>query len=257
MNDEKSVERSLRKADFWTSIVLFALGVAMFIGATTFPMTDSYGGVQNVWYVSPALFPLIIATALVILSLVLFANAIVTVGVRDAVADIGRLSYRLSERDVRLVMVIALIGAYVYALVPRVDFFLATALFLQAFIGSFYPERSDMMKVHAAPFLAFSVLVGVLALVGPTREPETLFAGVIDAAALGLFVIVAFVALRRLAGPTQPDRRRVRIGLVVSVVVPLILCPVFKYLLLVPLPMEGLVTGAMDSLRYALRTLTG
>jgi hypothetical protein len=44
---------------------------------------------------------------------------------------------------------------------------------------------------------------------------------------------------------------------VVSVVVPLILCPVFKYLLLVPLPMEGLVTGAMDSLRYALRTLTG
>jgi hypothetical protein len=220
-------------------------------------MTDSYGGVQNVWYVSPALFPLIIATALVILSLVLFANAILTVGVRDAVADIGRLSYRFSERDVRLVMVIALIGAYVYALVPRVDFFLATALFLQAFIGSFYPERSDMMKVHAAPFLAFSVLVGVLALVGPTREPETLFAGVIDAAALGLFVIVAFVGLRRLAGPTQPDRRRVRIGLVVSVVVPLILCPVFKYLLLVPLPMEGLVTGAMDSLRYALRTLTG
>ena len=206
---------------------------------------------------SPALFPLIIATALVILSLVLFANAIVTVGVRDAVADIGRLSYRLSERDVRLVMVIALIGAYVYALVPRVDFFLATALFLQAFIGSFYPERSDMMKVHAAPFLAFSVLVGVLALVGPTREPETLFAGVIDAAALGLFVIVAFVALRRLAGRQQPDRRRVRTTLVVSVVVPLILCPVFKYLLLVPLPMEGLVTGAMDSLRYALRTLTG
>ena len=252
--------KSLRKADFWTSIVLFALGVAMFIGATTFPMTDSYGGVQNVWYVSPALFPLIIATALVILSLVLFANAILTVGVRDAIACIGGLSYRLSERDVRLVMVIALISAYVYALVPRVDFFLATALFLQAFIGSFYPERSDMMKVHAAPFLAFSVLVGVLALVGPTREPETVFAGVIDAAALGLFVIVAIVAivaLRRLAGPQQPDRRRVRIGLIVSVVVPLILCPVFKYLLLVPLPMEGMVTGAMDSIRYALRTLTG
>ena len=70
--------KSLRKADFWTSIVLFALGVAMFIGATTFPMTDSYGGVQNVWYVSPALFPMIIASTLVILSLVLFANAIMT-----------------------------------------------------------------------------------------------------------------------------------------------------------------------------------
>ena len=50
----------LRKADFWTSILLFALGVAMIGGATTFPMKDSYGGVQNVWYVSPALFPLLV-----------------------------------------------------------------------------------------------------------------------------------------------------------------------------------------------------
>ena len=97
----------------------------------------------------------------------------------------------------------------------------------------------------------------LLALVGVTHQPETLFANVVDATALALFVIVAIVALRRLAGPQKPDRRRVRTTLIVSLVVPLILCPAFKYLLLVPLPMEGLVTRAMDSLRYALRTLTG
>ncbi|WP_299438156.1 hypothetical protein [uncultured Rhodospira sp.] len=44
--------RALRKADLWTGLGLAALALAMLAVTATFPMTGSYGGVKNVWYVS-------------------------------------------------------------------------------------------------------------------------------------------------------------------------------------------------------------
>lgn len=101
----------LRKADFWTIILLFVLGVAIIGGATSFPMTESYGGVQSVWYVSLALCPLLVAGALVVLCVVLFVNTLATGSVRRALAGLGKRSGRIAERDIRLVAIVALIAA--------------------------------------------------------------------------------------------------------------------------------------------------
>ena len=58
----------LRKADFWTSLVLLALAAGMLVETLTYPLEGSYAGVRNAWYVSPALLPLIVALTLIVLS---------------------------------------------------------------------------------------------------------------------------------------------------------------------------------------------
>lgn len=248
---------SLRRADFWTSILLFALGVAMIGGATTFPMTDSYGGVQNVWYVSPALFPLLVAVALVLLSVVLFVNAIVSGGAHQALAGLVQKAGRIQERDFRLIAIVALIAAYVYGLIPRMDFFVATVLFLQAFVVAFYVDRPVLAKVHVVAFCAIALIMGALAALGVTHTRGSDTALLIDVAAIAVFaVLAAYSYAVVIIGREHPDdRRRLKIALTISVAVPLVLCPTFKYLLLVPLPVEGIVIEAMDHLSYALRVL--
>ncbi len=251
----------LRKADFWTSIVLFGLGAAMIAEATTFPMQDSYGGVQNVWYVSPALFPLLVAGALVVLSVVLFVNAIVTGGARQALAALGQGIGTISERDFRLIAIVALIAAYVYGLIPRMDFLVATVLFLQAFVVAFYVDRPALAKIHVVAFCAVSFVMGVLAIFGVSHIRGSDSALLIDVAGIAVLAALAayayanvFIGQERHEERLE-DRRRLRIALTISVVVPLVLCPTFKYFLLVPLPVEGLVIEAMDHLNYALRAL--
>lgn len=250
---------SLRKADFWTSILLFAVGAAMIGGAITFPMTDSYGGVQNVWYVSPALFPLLVAVALVLLSVVLFANAIATGGAHRAIMDFPGAARRIAERDLRLIAIVALIAGYVYGLIPRMDFFIATILFLQAFVVAFYVDRPMLSKVHVAAFCAISLAMGVLAAMGVTHARGSHAALLIDVAGVAVFAVLAAYAYARviIGREVSDDRRRLRIALTISILVPLVLCPTFKYLLLVPLPIEGAVIEAMDNLHYALRGLAG
>ena len=80
----------MRKADFWTSLVFFGLAMAMIGSAMTMPLKESFAGVQNVWYVSPALLPLMIAGGLLVLATALLRNAIRTGGARAALASLGR-----------------------------------------------------------------------------------------------------------------------------------------------------------------------
>jgi hypothetical protein len=70
----------LRKADFFSSLPIILFGLFVCSQAFRMPMKDSWGGVQNVWYVSPALFPLIIGTVLVALGLLLLSTVVRQLG---------------------------------------------------------------------------------------------------------------------------------------------------------------------------------
>ena len=56
--------RALARANFKVGLVLLIICAVFFVHTLSFPMTGSYGGVENQWYVSPALFPLILLSAL-------------------------------------------------------------------------------------------------------------------------------------------------------------------------------------------------
>ena len=47
-------------------------------------------------------------------------------------------------------------------------------------------------------------------------------------------------------------RKKYRTSLIISLVTPLVIGPVFKYLLLVPMPKEGLATALLDAIYYSI-----
>ena len=61
----------LRKADVYSGAIIFLFGLWVVLQALKMPMKDSWGGVQNVWYVSPALFPLFVGSMIMLLGALL------------------------------------------------------------------------------------------------------------------------------------------------------------------------------------------
>lgn len=242
-------KKALRKADLRSGILLLLLALAMLGMLADFPMTDSYGGVQNVWYVSPALFPFLIVIGLVLLSLVLIANALRTVRWSSLVENQGFSRWISDDGNFRFASIVLLLGCYVY-LLPHVDFFIATWAFLTAFIGGFHVDRRDQLTLQLGLFVSLSLVLGVT---GKAAEIES--APMFDIAALVLLALLYLLPRMRFSLDTEQLHHHNQ-SFWVSGVVPLLLVPAFKYGLLVPMPSEGIAIGLMESLRYALRSLT-
>ena len=75
-------KEKLRKADVYSGIIIFLFGAWVVWQASKMPMKDSWGGVQNVWFVSPALFPLFVGAMIMLLGLLLSRAALKTIGLK-------------------------------------------------------------------------------------------------------------------------------------------------------------------------------
>lgn len=244
----------MRRADFWTSLIFFAIAIGMIGSAMTMPLKESFAGVQNVWYVSPALLPLMIAGGLLILATTLLRNAIRTGGARAAVASLGRWVEADGDATARMLAAIAIVVGYVYGLIPRVDYVVATTLFLLVFIGAFYLGRKDIMRFQAVLFLAVGAAVLAADLLGAYPSPGTTPRYALDLIVLLGTVWLALDTWHRLASDTLL-RRRFGMTVAVSVGVALVTSASFKFGLLVPLPAEGAVVRLMEEIQLMLRAL--
>jgi hypothetical protein len=234
-----------RTADLWTSLVLLVLAAAMIGGALQFPLRGTYAGVRNVWYVSPALLPLIVAACIAILALALLVTALRAGAARSAFQRPPRAAGALD-----VVLIAGLIVAFVVGFVPRVDFIVGAAFFLLAFTISFHLDDQRLARLVLFSFFATALLVGAVALLGLTPAPRSTLAFAFDGMVLAALLLTALATLwLALAG----DWARLRHCLAVAFVTPLLLGSIFKFFLLVPLPREGLVVIALDTARYALR----
>ncbi len=82
-------KENLRKADVYSGAVISLFGLWIVLQALKMPMKDSWGGVQNVWYVSPAIFPLFIGCIIMLLGGLLCRTALKTIGFK-AFAETAR-----------------------------------------------------------------------------------------------------------------------------------------------------------------------
>lgn len=244
-------DRRLRRADLWSGLLLLVLAIAMLVETATFPITDSYGGVRNVWYVSPALFPLIVGSCLALLSLALVVTAARRLGGSALRRTLRPALPGLDERNRRFAMIVLAIVGYVFVLVPRVDFFLATLLFLLVFVFAFHLDSAVAVTRNLVAMLVACAAIGLAALSG-VAVWGTGLGYPLDAMA-GLAIAAVLVANWPEASIDPILRRRYRAAVLLSIAVPLVLCPAFKYGLLVPLPSEGAVIALMDQVRYAVR----
>jgi hypothetical protein len=243
----------MRKKDFITSLILIAFGIFMILYTIVeIPMKDSWGGVMNVWFVSPGLFPVWIGGLIIIMGIVLCQRAIKDGGAKKFFEDLSHRKKDSSGKMLRFLGILLVIVAYVYLYIPRIDYFLGTMLCLIVFISFFYLDRPDLLKKLSAFYLVGSLLFLVVFVVGIDKQLNERFLYFMDLLVF-LFFLAYIAYCRILIRGNSVLRRKLRITLIMSIVPSLVLIPSFKYFLLVPLPVEGGFIELMNIVRYALR----
>ena len=248
-------KEKLRKADIYSGLVIFLFGLFIVLMASEMPMKDSWGGVQNVWYVSPALFPLFVGGVIMLLGALLTRTALKMVGIKaftETVRWFGSrdlFQFLISDSTIRFYAIAVLFLSLVYLTIPRIDFFLSAILFLTVFITMFYFDDDQLLKKL---FFFYLAGVGVLIVYFASGLDEALgrivpFAGDI----LAICLILAYcIYAWTLIHSRPPLRKKFRTSLIVSVAAPFVIGPIFKYFLLVPMPTEGLIVAVLDYFRY-------
>ena len=242
----------MRKKDFVTSIILIAFGVFLVVySIIVIPMKDSYGGVMNVWYVSPGLFPLFIGIFTILMGVVLLNRAIKDGGARKFLQDFSK-EKGSSGKTLRLFAILIVISAYVYLTIPRIDYFLSTLFCLFVFISFFYFDSPGILKKLFIFYLIGCLFFLAFFLSKVDQRLNEGFAYFMDILVF-LFLLAYVFYCWRLVSQDKALRRKFRITAIMAVVPSLILIPSFKYFLLVPLPVEGAFIELMNIVRYSLR----
>ena len=243
----------LRKKDFITSIILIAFGIFMILYTITeIPMKDSWGGVMNVWFVSPGLFPVCIGILIIIMGIILCNKAIKDGGAKRFFQDLSHRERDSSGKTLRFFGILLVIFAYVYLYIPRIDYFLSTMLCLAVFISFFYLDRGDLLKRLFTFYLTGCLLFLIVFLMGIDKPLNERFLYFMDLLVF-LFFLAYIVYCRILIRGDGVLKKKLKISIIMSIVPSLVLIPSFKYFLLVPLPVEGGFIELMNIIRYAMR----
>ena len=248
-------KEKLRKADVFSGAVIALFGIWIVSQAFEMPMKDSWGGVMNVWYVSPALLPLSIGIIIALLGLMLCRIGLKTVGFGEFKNTVRWLLSRhmiwflTLDTTVRFYSMAVLFLTLVFLNLPRIDFFLDAVLFLFAFITMFYFYDDALMKKFLLFYLAgeaFFIFYFALGLDGTLNGIHPFVTDVLFLCFLAGYVLFVWIFVRR-----NPDlKKRYRIALIVSLLAPFVIGPIFKYFLLVPMPKEGLIVAVLDYFWY-------
>ncbi|MBI9101812.1 MAG: tripartite tricarboxylate transporter TctB family protein [Spirochaetales bacterium] len=247
--------KSLRKSDFVTSIIIMLFGGFVTIMALQMPMTASYGGVQAHWYVAPSLFPLCIGVALILLGALLCYVAVKDGGFNALVESIkmrANHSKKIDEKTIRVWVIVLALASFIYLYIPYIDFVVSIAIFLFFICSVFYSESRLVFVKLSIYFLIQSLALAILFGTGIGKYLISLYPYTMDFLAI-LCLIWMNIYARQLMKADGLSTKKIRTVMIVSIVTPLILCPVFRYPLLTPLPNEGVIIDHMNVLYYSLK----
>ncbi|MEE4112975.1 MAG: hypothetical protein V2I40_09190 [Desulfobacteraceae bacterium] len=245
----------LRKADIFSGSIIMLFGLWIISQALQMPMKGSYGGVQNVWYVSPALLPLFVGSMIALLGGLLIRIALKTVGLRgltDTLHWLGSselLHFFKTPALFRFYAMIVLFFSFVFLNIPRIDFFLCAILFLIVFITMFYFDDDALLKKMLLFYLSGSIVFLVFFSQGLSETLETSLPYPSDWLTIA-FIIAYCIYVWSLIRNVPPLRKKYRTAVILAVVAPFTIGPIFKFFLLVPMPKEGLVVAVLDAIWY-------
>jgi len=245
----------LRKTDIYSGAAICVFGLWIVLQAIKMPMKDSWGGVQNVWYVSPAIFPLFVGCMIMLLGALLCRTALRTVGFKAFRETVRWLlsktlwQFLNSIPVLRFYTIVVLFLSFVFLMIPRIDFFLCAFLFLTVFITSFYFDDAMLLRK-----LFFFYLAGIMVLIlyfacgvnDPLSQIVPFPADILTTCFLVSYSVYAWILIR--GNPLL--RKKYRTAMIVAFASPLVVGMIFKYFLLVPMPSEGLVVAVTDYLWY-------
>ena len=246
----------LRKADIFSGTAILLLGLFIISQGVQMPMTDSYAGVQNVWYVSPALLPLFIGATLVLFGFLLMKTAFKAVGLsglKSALSYLGGpdfISFLKQPDIIRFYGIVLNLVVFVFILVPRIDFFLAAVIFLLFFFFMFYCGTPEHLVRLLWLALGTTLVLCVFLYTGIEEKFSSVVLFPADILVI-LFIAILILITRQQLSQSPELKIKFRRSLVVAFVAPFTIGIIFKYLLLVPMPFEGLVVSLLDAIWYA------
>lgn len=246
----------LRKADIFSGAVIFLFGLWIVSQALKMPMKDSWGGVQNVWYVSPAIFPLFVGAMISLLGAVLVRKALNTVGltgfksVMAWMTSSELIAFLETAAMMRFYAIVALFFTFVFMNIPRVDFFVGAMLFLLAFITMFFFDDEAILKKLLVFYLVGSLVMLLAFATGALEALSTALPYAADGLALVFFCAYAVYARMTVASDAALVKKY-RLCLILAIAAPFLIGSIFKFLLLVPMPTEGVVSIALEAAWYS------
>lgn len=160
-------KQKLRKADFLFSLALIAFGIVVIVAAADMPWTTAQKGVSSRWFLSPGLFPAFLGALLILFSLNVLWRAIAEGGHRDIVRFVAdAMAAAPRNRKVhRVLLVILMIGAYVFGLLKNVNYYVASSAYLFVFMLLFHKPRDGVSTTRNALVL-LAIAVGVPLAIG-------------------------------------------------------------------------------------------
>ena len=247
----------LRGLDIISGLVFVLFAIFGFAETFQMPMTETYGGVSNVWYVSPALFPLFVNSGILILGagLVLFA-------IREGGGTYLKSSYAefiaskfsgIADRYQKFAAIMIILCGQIYVFMPTIDFYLSMVLFIMIFVSAFYFEDMRLLRRMGFLYLGMSAFILVLQLTDSIAYLDENFEYAADFfVLLFLFFTTGFLVVY-CKGDAE-KKRKSRTVIITAYLSPFLLIVLFKFLLLIPMPHEGVFIDLMSDVSYSLKS---
>ena len=116
----------------------------------------------------------------------------------------------------------------------------------------FYSESISVFKYLTRFFIIQSAVFLVLFATGIAATLIEIYPYTMDALAL-LCLVGMNIYARKLIKSDGGDSKRIMTVMLVSIITPMVLCPIFRYPLLTPLPNEGIIIDHMNLLYYSIK----
>ncbi|MCG8569739.1 MAG: hypothetical protein MJB14_06340, partial [Spirochaetes bacterium] len=157
----------------------------------------------------------------------------------------------IDDPTYRMMAIILAFFTFIYINIPRIDFFICIMVFLTFFISAFYFEDMKLLKklsfITLIAHVVFFILIISNVFKNLRADDLTYYIpDIIYLTYLILFIIYVFFQIKA----KKENIRKFITILLVALIVPLILCPIFRFSFLIPLPKEGMIIDIMHEIKY-------
>lgn len=235
-------------ANFKLALAIFVVTCLALASTLQFPMSGSYAGVENQWYVSPALFPLVLLTALMLLSFSLLVKSYLNGGASE-LFQVSGIFKDVQDTTKNRWLLILLLAVYIYVFVPNVDFFIGSGFICTVLMVRFYLKHLQLTRVGIVIVSLCTVFILVNSALGSEEYRIISLYALGDAdkilrndICLGMGLvsfqgICLFVLKRELKSGSELRKKYLPL-FVTTIVVPFSIVLVFHLGLQVPMPVE-------------------
>jgi len=243
--DKETLEQQqMHGWDFAFSLVVMVFALVVVANSLTMPFSGTVGGVTTEWYESPGLLPLFIGCSLFAAGLSVFLKS---------KAEQGKALFAKHYKNINPTGFLISGGGiitYIYVLITWYDFFLASAAFLIFYIGLYYLDTESitkqLLKIYSATVVFSLLLFGS----GASEYANAIYPYTTDVVLVVSALVMSGYLFHTAKQTSAEMTAKVRRLLIISIVFPAVLCPIFRYFLLVPLPNEGLIVEQVFNQTY-------